>query len=512
MRRLPIPPTPRLSAYGLKLAESLIETKSLLVAHLGAEDIARRAAFELSKDLQTHTVKAFLELRNGRLVEARSSLSAAYAVLKGVKEPIPPQPARPSSISSLLEEMVTVHAFCHFFDTGRLVRQSELPEVPSSRLFDDAEYIGGVIAFAQELNEYSVNRSMAMDTASVILCRDLVDALNGQLMAFDFRNGPLRRKYDSVKYALKRQEDLLYEQSLIAPLDDVPTTEGVENVSKRARIEMNEGTASLANTSTTSPSLSAASSLSSAEAQSAPSVPSLVDESEFEAIRLRLEAADMAREDVIKGCRDGQKLSKLAIYSVHRGQFEGPKAALKQMADVETKTVPLLTKIEAFPTLRPGAFNNVLEEYVEARLFAHWVQTRQILSIAALAETSSGLFDASLDVGAYLGGLVDLTGEIGRFAVASGTKRDFAAVGESYEATAVVATLLGELPCSGTLKKKGGAVATNLRKLGQVRYELALAQRSGNNRRKSTLSAAESTAGGGGKRREAGDDEDGGEA
>lgn len=35
-----------------------------------------------------------------------------------------------------------------------------------------------------------------------------------QLIKFDFRNGPLRKKYDSVKYAVRRLETLLYELSL----------------------------------------------------------------------------------------------------------------------------------------------------------------------------------------------------------------------------------------------------------------------------------------------------------
>lgn len=33
-------------------------------------------------------------------------------------------------------------------------------------------------------------------------------------MKFDFRNGPLRKKYDSVKYAVRRLETILYELSL----------------------------------------------------------------------------------------------------------------------------------------------------------------------------------------------------------------------------------------------------------------------------------------------------------
>jgi hypothetical protein len=33
-------------------------------------------------------------------------------------------------------------------------------------------------------------------------------------MQFDFRNGAIRKKYDALKYTLKKMETTLYEQSL----------------------------------------------------------------------------------------------------------------------------------------------------------------------------------------------------------------------------------------------------------------------------------------------------------
>lgn len=34
-------------------------------------------------------------------------------------------------------------------------------------------------------------------------------------MEFDFRNGPLRRKFDGVKYDVRKIDDILYELSLV---------------------------------------------------------------------------------------------------------------------------------------------------------------------------------------------------------------------------------------------------------------------------------------------------------
>jgi hypothetical protein len=75
--------------------------------------------------------------------------------------------------------------------------------------------------------------------------------------------------------------------------------------------------------------------------------------------------ADKAREDVIKGCRDGQKLSKVAIYSVHRGQLTTATAQLEEAA---AKTLALTPTVALYPTLRPGSYTGVLEEYAEAKV------------------------------------------------------------------------------------------------------------------------------------------------
>jgi hypothetical protein len=48
----------------------------------------------------------------------------------------------------------------------------------------------------------------------VARCRDLVEALMGQFLQFDFRNSPLRKRYDGLKYTLKKLENTLYELSL----------------------------------------------------------------------------------------------------------------------------------------------------------------------------------------------------------------------------------------------------------------------------------------------------------
>jgi hypothetical protein len=51
------------------------------------------------------------------------------------------------------------------------------------------------------------------------VCKRLVDAVNAELMLFDWKNGPLRHKYDSIKYVVRQLEDKLFELSLQEDVD-----------------------------------------------------------------------------------------------------------------------------------------------------------------------------------------------------------------------------------------------------------------------------------------------------
>lgn len=101
------------------------------------------------------------------------------------------------------------------------------------------------------------------------------------MLEFDFRNGPLRRKFDGLKYALRLVEDIIFESSLI-------DKSGNESPTKRLKMTVDQ----------------------------------LVPLAELDSIRLRLEQFDIHREDVIKKSRDIQKLSKHAIFCIHRNNIE----------------------------------------------------------------------------------------------------------------------------------------------------------------------------------------------
>ncbi|PNH12796.1 hypothetical protein TSOC_000251 [Tetrabaena socialis] len=95
----------------------------------------------------------------------------------------------------------------------------------------------------------------------------------------------------------------------------------------------------------------------------------LVEESDWERVGSYLTAYDEQREDVIKRCRDVQKLAKQAVYSLHRGDAA---RAMDQLA-------------KGGDTAAQGSFSAAMEEvstqapYAEAMAFACFLREGRLI-------------------------------------------------------------------------------------------------------------------------------------
>ena len=193
---------------------------------------------------------------------------------------------REGRLGQAIEKFTEARLLQKFFLTGKLVSPSEVQPC------NDDEYIGAVIGCAQEISRYVIGKAAEGDFVSITICRSLILELNGKMLEFDFRNGPLRKKYDGLKYALKTIEDVMFEMSMVddsfVAKDDSMLVDDGSPSKKKAKVESIN----------------------------------LLDIEAIDAIRGRMEAYDKLREDMIKQSRDVQKLSKQAIFAVHRGNLK----------------------------------------------------------------------------------------------------------------------------------------------------------------------------------------------
>ncbi|KAL3934896.1 MAG: hypothetical protein SGBAC_009476 [Bacillariaceae sp.] len=420
---------------------------------------------------------------------------------------------RTGNLSNHFAEYLRHQAYEHFIQTGTLLPPPPPPPSGSDNNssssssnknaeYSDQEYLTGVLSFVNfDLKRYVIGKGTVRDAASVRLARDMVATLLDHLLQFDFRNGPLRRKYDGVKYTLKTCETVLYELSVtgcqeameqeqqqpqqaaavVSVVSQPISTGGEEPPSKRSKSE---------NTSS-SPLKNAQASL-------------------LEELRLRMVEKDELRETLIKKCRDGQKAAKQAIYALHRDDFERAALLLKQCEDCILQELEPIVQLE--PSLRHGSYGNVLEEYAEAKLYQVWLvgkddngngndndgngnddgekmqedidptkkkNSNNPAKVVLLPEDFSKI---RLEPQEYLGGLCDLTGEIGRFAVKKATIRDKENVKNCLETNMSILYAmesLGKVP--GNIGKKIDPLRRTVEKQERMLYELSLVEATGRN-------------------------------
>mmetsp|Transcript_22102 Transcript_22102/g.67901 ORF Transcript_22102/g.67901 Transcript_22102/m.67901 type:complete len:330 (-) Transcript_22102:809-1798(-) len=203
------------------------EDAATTAAELEADRAAREDAYSVGRAAQSACQDALTAMHYGLKEAAAAKLGEAESALKAREEARPHVVGcREGNLNQVSESYLRAKAFAHFLETGQV-----LSRAAAGSDFDDEEYLSGVIGACQELAHYSLRRATALDIDSVRMCRDFIADVKTELLGFDFRNGPLRRKFDGVKYAQRRCEDMLYELSFSAGADAA----AVEPPAKRAR-------------------------------------------------------------------------------------------------------------------------------------------------------------------------------------------------------------------------------------------------------------------------------------
>lgn len=342
--------------------------------------------------------------------------------------------------SVAMEEYARYKAFRHFLSTGSLIRLSDFTTTTTNTCpLRDEEYLAGAcIGLTQDLVRYATGRATVQDAESVHMARNLTDSLNFELLQFDFRNGPLRKKYDGVKYALKHLERILYELSMLSLVESTGTTSIIDEGSKA----------------------------------------SLVCQEEMNQIRQRMEQYDNMREQLIKNCRDGQRAAKQAIFALHRQDVDG---ALQLLHQCETIIHNELLQTHTLPELRNvGSLSALLEEYAEAKLLYLWMQEKRIANYRYDFTTPFDDAPLLLQPEEYVGALSDFTGEVGRWAVTQGTKRDVNSVKWCLETNMSIRNAIQGICFSQESrvvhKQKIDQLRSNVEKLERMLYELSWTQ------------------------------------
>jgi predicted translin family RNA/ssDNA-binding protein len=168
------------------------------------------------------------------------------------------------------------------------------------------------------------------------------------------------------------------------------------------------------------------------------------------------------RREIIGWSSDALHKSKIAIFTLHRGQVSEAAVIL---AGVEKTLASLEPVFKKSAGLRhEGSYRAALEEYVEAKMLYKIMAEKKI----------SPIKEVKVDFDSYLGGLCDTTGELVRLAIKEATE---GRVVEVEKIRDIITDIMGELiefNLTSYLRTKYDQAKTNLKKIEQIVYEIKL--------------------------------------
>jgi len=198
------------SAHGI-LMKNPIDTQAFvgMRKELRVFDQRREDIIKQSRDVLKNSKRAIFALHRKDKKEAASLLAQAEKVLKALRAII----KKDSHLASVgafgegLQEYVEAKAY------QAIVHQKPIPTAKQLEV-DTDNYLMGLCDVSGELVRRAINAAIEGDDATATSCKEVVATLYAELLQFDFRNSPLRRKFDSVKYDLQKLEDVMFQLKL----------------------------------------------------------------------------------------------------------------------------------------------------------------------------------------------------------------------------------------------------------------------------------------------------------
>ncbi len=172
-------------------------------------DSLREDLIKTSRDLLKLSKATIYNIHRHNISEASKQLTKAKTIIKKMNSFIKKNASLVSvgAYSEALEEYVEAAAYYSFIKKNKLTTAKELG-------VGTVVYIQGVCDLVGELVRKAINSSIKGDFKTALKIRDFVSDIYGELMMFDFRNSPVRRKFDSIKYGLDKLENLILELKL----------------------------------------------------------------------------------------------------------------------------------------------------------------------------------------------------------------------------------------------------------------------------------------------------------
>jgi translin len=169
-------------------------------------DSQREETIAKSRDILKASKQAIYSVHRHELKEAEKLLKQAEAGIKAIRKFVVSDPKLDfvGAYSSATQEYVEAKCYYEFIVHGKIPSQKQLD-------VQVEDYLLGLCDLTGELGRKTVLAAIAKEYSMVVKIRDLVDEIHGLFLQLNLRNGELRKKSDSIKWNLKKIEDVLYD-------------------------------------------------------------------------------------------------------------------------------------------------------------------------------------------------------------------------------------------------------------------------------------------------------------
>lgn len=166
----------------------------------------REEIIRLSRDILRFSKMAISSLHRKDITTAKKLINEAERCIKLIKK-FATLDAKLSIIGAYtvaIQEYVEAKTFLHFIKRKKLLEMDSLGAEPE-------DYLIGLSDLTGELARVAVLRTISKNYNDVHIVRDFVVGIHDFFLTLDLNNSDLRKKYDAIKWNLKKIEDIIYD-------------------------------------------------------------------------------------------------------------------------------------------------------------------------------------------------------------------------------------------------------------------------------------------------------------
>lgn len=172
-------------------------------------DLQREALISETREIIRLSKKIIYSVHRDEMKEAEEAVKSITVMVKSSMKKAEGEPSLLYSglLRSAIQEYVEAVGFYFIIKEKRLPTHKELS-------LQAEHYLLGICDLTGELSRRSVNSAANRDYKTAIEMKEIVSEIYDEMMQFDFANGELRKKFDSIKYEVKRLEEMALTISL----------------------------------------------------------------------------------------------------------------------------------------------------------------------------------------------------------------------------------------------------------------------------------------------------------